>query len=92
MNDSWRARSFVTQCARNQSRDRVHNYRCTKLAAAEHVVADRDLAVGERFTHSLIYALVAPADQDDSFEGREFLRDRLIETPALRRKQDNNLL
>ena len=45
------------------------NHRRAQLAAAQNVVADRKLAIGQVLPYALIYAFVAAADQDHALQG-----------------------
>src|SRR5436309_15593294 len=52
------------------------------LAAALHVVADRDLARGEAGKEPVVDPLVAAADDDQARLARELSRDTLVESIA----------
>src|SRR5260370_5859587 len=54
--------SLVAQRARYQSRYRVHDHGCAQLAAAQNVIADRDLSIGQSLGHALVHALIATAN------------------------------
>ncbi len=82
-------RRFIAQGARQQPRDRVHDHGRAQLSAAQHVIADRNLAVRQSFGHALVHAFIAPADQDHALESRKFLGHGLREHLALRGKQDH---
>src|SRR5208283_1095617 len=58
----------------------------------EHVVADRKLPIGKKLGDTLVHAFVAPADQHQTLERRQFRRHFLRKALALRRKQDDGLL
>ena len=58
-----RRRSFVAQHSRQQPRHRVDHHRRRQFAAAQHIIADRDLFVGQVLGHALVHAFVAAADQ-----------------------------
>jgi hypothetical protein len=55
----------VAEDAGKQADDGVEDDGRGQLAAAEDVVADRDLLVGEEVGNALVDSLVAAADEDD---------------------------
>ncbi len=85
-------RSLVSQRAGEQPRDRVNDDCRSQFAAAQYVIADRNLLIGEVLGHALVHAFVAPTDQDNAIETGEFLRHILAEQAALRRQQHNCLI
>src|SRR5208337_4700880 len=58
-------RILVADRARNQPRNRVHNYRRTQFATAQHIVADRNFAIRQVLADAFVHAFVASADQHD---------------------------
>ena len=81
------ARLFIAQDAWDQPRDAFHHHRRGEFAAAQHVVADRDLIGGTMPGHALVHAFVAAANQGQLRVLCQPLGHRLIEQPPLRGKQ-----
>src|SRR5438874_13071684 len=53
----------AAQNPRDQAADGIDHDQGGQLAAGQHEVADRELAIGQLLRHPLIHTLVAPADQ-----------------------------
>ena len=62
-----------------------------EFSAAEDVVADGELLVGEEVGDALVHALVATADEDDAVERGEAVRGGLGEGLALGGEEDDGL-
>ena len=84
-------RSLVAQHSRQQPRHRIDHHRRRQLAAAQHIIADRNLFIRQVLRHALVHAFVAAADQQQFRALRSAVRHRLIEHAALRRKQHHFL-
>src|SRR5712692_2728294 len=82
-------RRLVPQRARLQPRDRVHNQRCGKFAAGQHVIADGNFFGGEMLGDAFVHAFIPPAEQDDPFERCVARRGFLPEKIHRRRKQND---
>ena len=67
-------RGLVAHHPRHQPADRLEHHHRRHLAAGQHVVADRELAVDEVLVHPLVDALVAAAQQGEAVAGRELAR------------------
>ena len=65
-NDSSARRLLVAHHAGHEPGDRLDDHERGRLAAREHVVADRELAVAEVVGDTLVDALVAPAQQREA--------------------------
>src|SRR5579859_5133615 len=79
-----RERVRVSDDAGDQAPDRIDQQHRRDLAAAQHVVADRDLVRGKTRAHTVVDALVAAADDDQTGLSCELLRQSLVQPPAPR--------
>src|SRR6185295_6491508 len=68
-------------------RDRLDQHHRRQFPSRQDVVADRDLLVHHRLAHPLVDPLVTPAEQDQIAPPGQFAHLRLVQPPALRRKQ-----
>src|SRR5919201_3909256 len=80
------------QHARKQPRHGVDHRKRRQLAAAQDVVPDRKLAVGQMLGNPLVHALVAPTDQEEVRFSGQVGGDRLREPLALGAEQDHRPL
>src|SRR5215471_1291539 len=80
---------LVAQHAWDEPGHGVHEDHGRQLAAAEHVVADGDLAVGQGLADPVVDALVAAADHDQAGLSRELGRERLGQRLPPRLHQDH---
>src|SRR5437899_87020 len=85
-------RRLIPDSSRQQARDSFDNHRRSQLTAAQHVVADGKLAVGEKLRDALIDPFIPSADQDDSIQRRQFRRNLLREPLPLCRKHNYTFL
>src|SRR4029077_13393125 len=69
--------------------DHIDQHHGRDLAAAENIVADRNLAAGQRSADPIIDALVAAANDDDSRLGRKLFGHTLVERLTPRLHQDH---
>src|SRR5579859_6593350 len=72
----------VSDDAGDQAPDRVDQHHRRDLAAAQHVVADRDLVRGQTRAHAIVDALVSAADDDQTGLLGELFRQALVQAPA----------
>ena len=82
----------IPQRPRQQPHHSIHDHRRRQLAAREHIVPNRNLAVAKQLIHPLIHALIPPAEDDHPLHRRQLLRHRLRKRPPLRRQQNHRLL
>src|SRR5579864_5980723 len=82
-------RGLVPQHAFLQASHRVHHHRRRQLTAAQHVIANRDLLVGQVFRDALIDSFVTATNQQQLTTGAVFPRPRLVELSSLGRQQDH---
>ncbi len=54
-------RAFIAQNPRQQARHGIDHHRGGQLSAAQDIIADRDLFVGQVLGHALVHAPVATA-------------------------------
>ncbi len=80
------SRSFIPQRAGDEPGHCVYDHRSTQFTAAQHVIADGNLAVGQPFRYALIHAFIPAADQNHAFHPGQLLRHTLREQLSLRRK------
>src|SRR4029077_3898143 len=71
-----------TDNAGHQARRRLDDCHGRDLAAAQHVVTDRQL-LADLIARTLVDTLVAAADEEDRALPGELARDALIESPTL---------
>src|SRR5437867_12472925 len=81
-------RLLVADHPRNEPRDRVQNHQRRQLAAAQDVVADRNL-LGDARAHALVHPFVSTAKEHDMRQTAHALRLGLREPRPLRRGQDD---
>ena len=81
-------RAGVVQGAFLQPRHRIHYHRRGQFAARQHVVADRDLLIHLGLDQALVHALVAPAQQRQPRQRRQFAHPGLVQRPPLRAQVD----
>src|SRR5712692_5496010 len=72
----------------HQPRHGVDHRQRGELAAGEHEIAEGNLLVDEG-DDPLVHALVAAADEDQLLAPRELLRERMVESAALRGHEDH---
>ena len=77
-------RRVVAHDPRHQPADRLEHHHGGHLSPAEHVVADRQLAVDQVLAHPLVDALVAAAQQAEAIGARQLAGPALVETAARR--------
>src|SRR5579872_6320284 len=86
-----RRRAFIAQHPRQQPRHRIDDHRRRQFSAAQYVIPDRYLVIGQMLRHPLIHALIPPADQQQLRFLAEPVGHRLVERPPLRRQQHHPL-
>src|SRR5215831_16188437 len=72
-----RGGGLLAERAGHESRHRLGDHEGGQLAAAEHVVADRQLLIHEMLAHALVHTLVAAAHQDQVRPARQLPRHLL---------------
>ena len=78
---------FLGQNSRLQAQHAVRHHQAGQFAAGEHVIANGDLLVAERFDHPLVDAFIVAADQRHRFVLRQPSGRRLIVGLARRREK-----
>src|SRR5437588_821566 len=89
----WKSnRSVLCYRYPEQAGHGVHHRGGSQFAAAQHVIANRDLFIGQMFGHTLIHALVAAADQQQFALAAQTVGHGLIKHPHLSGKQQHFLI
>src|SRR5581483_11723878 len=84
-----RGRALVAEGTRQLARDRVADHHRGRLAAAQHVAADRHRVAREVLDDALVEALVAPAEQRQARLGGQLVDERLVQQAPSRRERDH---
>src|SRR5579875_2407743 len=81
-------RVLVSQHPWNEAGHDVDQYHGRDLAAAQDIVPDRDLAVGNGLTNTVVHPLVAATDDDEAWLPGQAFGHALMQPLAPRLEQD----